>query len=151
MGILQISRMFQVYSLHYVLLSTDVAERIARTFNRSCAGQVVACHIQRLYRVRYTSPLHKSRSCGILYWVFGLILSFFSSRQLRVVLVGNPSNKFGVNVGVPQGSICLVVLFFYCALMIFIIILFLILLFMLTIILSAPNHPTFQAVLEVAC
>ena len=60
---------------------------------------------QRLYRVRHTSPLHKFRSCGILYWVFDLILSFFSNRQLQVVLVGSSSQECGVNVGVPQGYI----------------------------------------------
>ena len=47
MAILQISRMFQVYSIHYVLLSTDIADSIDRAFNRSCASQVVAFHMPR--------------------------------------------------------------------------------------------------------
>ena len=105
MTILQISRMFQVYSIHYVLLSTDAADSIVRAFNRSCAGQVVAFNTSKTLQIRHTSPLHKFRSCGILYWVFGLILSYFSNRQLQVVLVGRSSQEYGVNVGVPQGYI----------------------------------------------
>lgn len=47
MVILQISRMFQVYSIHYVLLSADMADSIVRAFNRSCVSQVVAFHVPR--------------------------------------------------------------------------------------------------------
>ena len=38
-------------------------------------------------------------------WIFGLISSFLSNRQLRVVLDGKSSQKYPVNAGVPQGSI----------------------------------------------
>ena len=37
--------------------------------------------------------------------IFGLISSFLSNRQLRVVLDGKTSQEYPVNVGVPQGSI----------------------------------------------
>ena len=37
--------------------------------------------------------------------IFGLISSFLSNRRRRVVLDGNPSQEYLVNVGVPQGSI----------------------------------------------
>ena len=37
--------------------------------------------------------------------IFGLISSFLSNRQLRVVLDGKSSQEYPVNVGVPQGSI----------------------------------------------
>ena len=37
--------------------------------------------------------------------IFGLISSFLSNRQLRVVLDGKSSKKYPVNAGVPQGPI----------------------------------------------
>ena len=37
--------------------------------------------------------------------MFGLISSFPSNRQLRVVLDGKSSQEYPVNAGVPQGSI----------------------------------------------
>ena len=37
--------------------------------------------------------------------IFGLISSFLSNRRRRVVLDGDPSQEYLVNVGVPQGSI----------------------------------------------
>ena len=37
--------------------------------------------------------------------MLGLISSFLSNRQLRVVLDGKSSQKYTVNAGVPQGSI----------------------------------------------
>ena len=60
---------------------------IARLFNGLCANQVVAFHISKTFdRVRNAGLLHKFKSCGISCWVFGLILSFFSNNQVRVVL-----------------------------------------------------------------
>ena len=38
-------------------------------------------------------------------WIFGLISSFLSNRQLRVVLDGKSSQKYPVNAGITQGSI----------------------------------------------
>ena len=38
-------------------------------------------------------------------WIFGLISSFLSNRQLRVVLDGKSSQEYPVNAGIPQGSI----------------------------------------------
>ena len=70
-----------------------------------------------------------------------LFCHFLVIDSSQVVLVGKSRHEYGVNVGVPQGFIYLVVLFFYHTLMI----LFLILLFMLTVILTAPNL-TFQTV-----
>ena len=49
--------------------------------------------------------LHKLKFYGILGQIFGLISSFLSNRQLRVVLDGKSSQEYPVNVGVPQGSI----------------------------------------------
>ena len=44
-------------------------------------------------------------SYGISSQISGLISSFFSNRQLRVVLDGKSSQEYPVNAGVPQGSI----------------------------------------------
>ena len=49
--------------------------------------------------------LHKLKSYGISGQIFGLISSFLSNRQLRVVLDGKSSQEYPVNAGVPQGSI----------------------------------------------
>ena len=43
--------------------------------------------------------------CGISGQIFGLILSFLSTRQFRVALDGKSSQEYPVNAGVPQGSI----------------------------------------------
>ena len=51
----------------------------------------------------YWLCFHKTFS-GISGQIFGLISSFLSNRQLRVVLDGKSSQKYPVNAGVPQGS-----------------------------------------------
>ena len=53
-------------------------------------------------RVWHAVLLHKLKSYG---QIFGLISSFFSNRQVRVVLDGKTSQEYPVNSGVPQGSI----------------------------------------------
>ena len=47
----------------------------------------------------------KRKSYGISGQIFGLISSFLSNRQLRVVLDGKSSQEYTLNAGVPQGSI----------------------------------------------
>ena len=49
--------------------------------------------------------LQKLKSWGISGQIFGLISSFLSNRQLRVVLDGKSSQEYLVNAGVPHGSI----------------------------------------------
>ena len=56
-------------------------------------------------RVWHAGLLHKLKFYGISGQIFGLISSFLSNRQLRVVLDGNYSQEYPVNEGVPQGSI----------------------------------------------
>ena len=56
-------------------------------------------------RVSHAGLLHKLKSYGISGQIFGLISSFLSNRQLRVVLDGKSSQEYPVNAGVPQGSI----------------------------------------------
>ena len=87
-------------------LLTVVSDRIARAFNRSGATRAVALDISKAFdRVWHAGLLHKLKSYGISGQIFGLISSFLSNRQLRVVLDGKSSQEYPVNAGVPQGSI----------------------------------------------
>ena len=87
-------------------LLTVVSHRIARAFNRSGATQAVALDISKAFdRVWHGGLLQKRKSYGISGQIFGLISSFLSNRQLRVVLDGKSSQEYPVNAGVPQGSI----------------------------------------------
>ena len=87
-------------------LLTVVSDRIARAFNRSGAARAVALDISKAFeRVWHAGLLHKLKSYGISGKIFGLISSFLSNRQLRVVLDGKSSQEYPVNAGVPQGSI----------------------------------------------
>ena len=71
----------------------------------SGSARAVACDISRTFdRVQHAGLLHNLKSYGILYQIFGLISSFFSNRQLQVVLGGKFSQEYPVNSGV-QGSI----------------------------------------------
>ena len=56
-------------------------------------------------RVWHAGLLHRLKSYGISGQILGLISSFRSNRQLRVVLDGKSSQERPVNAGVPQGSI----------------------------------------------
>ena len=83
-----------------------MSDRIARTFNRSGATRAVTLDISKaFYRVWHAGLLHKLKSYGISDQIFDLISSFLSNRRLQVVLDGESSQEYPVNVGVPQGSI----------------------------------------------
>ena len=83
-----------------------VFDRIARAFNRSGAARALALDISKTFdRVWHAGLLHKFKSYGISGQIFGLMSSFLSNRQLRVVLDGKSSQEYPVNAGVPQGSI----------------------------------------------
>ena len=83
-----------------------VSNRIARAFNRSGTTRAVAFDISKAFdRVWHAVLLHKLKSYGISGHIFGLIFSFLSNRQLRVVVDGKFSQEYSVNAGVPQGSI----------------------------------------------
>ena len=87
-------------------LLTVVSDRIARAFNTTGATRAVALDISKAFdRVWHGGLLHKLKFYGISGQVFGLLSSFLSNRQLRVVLDGKPSQEYPVNAGVPQGSI----------------------------------------------
>ena len=63
--------------------------RIGRAFDRSGATQAVAIDISKAFdRFWHAGPLHKLKSYEISGQIFGHISSFFSNRQLRVVLDG---------------------------------------------------------------
>ena len=83
-------------------LLTVVSDRIARTFNKSGATGAVVLDIFKAFdRVLHAGLLHKLKSYGTLGQIFGLISSFLSNRQLQVVLDGNSSQEYPVDVGVP--------------------------------------------------
>ena len=70
-------------------LLTVLSDRIAGAFNRSGATRAVALDISKAFdRVWHAGLLHKLKSYGISGQIFGLISSFLSNRQLRVVLDG---------------------------------------------------------------
>ena len=83
-----------------------MSDRIARAFNRSGATRAAALDISKAFdRVWHAGLLHKLKTYGISGQIFGLISSFLSNRQLRVVLDGKSSQEYPVNASVPQGSI----------------------------------------------
>ena len=87
-------------------LLTVVSDRIARAFNRSGATQAVGLDISKTFnRIWHACLLHKLDSNETSGQMVGLISSFLSNRQLRVVLDGKSSQEYPVNTGVPQGSI----------------------------------------------
>ena len=87
-------------------LLTVASDRIARAFNRSGATRAVALDISKAFdRVWHAGLLHKLKSYGISGQIFGLISSFLSNKQLRVVLDGKCSQEYPVIAGVPQVSI----------------------------------------------
>ena len=87
-------------------LLTVVSDRNARAINRSGATRAVAFDIFKAFnRIWDAGLLQKLKSYGISGQIFGLISSFLSNRQLRVVLDGKSSQEYPVNAGVPQRSI----------------------------------------------
>ena len=73
-------------------LLTVVSDKIARVFNRSGATRAIALGISMAFdRVWYAVLLQKRKSYGVSGQIFGLISSFLSNRQLRVVLDGKSS------------------------------------------------------------
>ena len=87
-------------------LLTVVSDRIAKAFNRSGATPAVALDISKASnRVWHAGLLQKLKSSGISGYIFGLISSFLSNRQLQVVLDGKSSQEYPVSAGVRQGSI----------------------------------------------
>ena len=80
--------------------------RSATAFNRSGATRAVALDISKTFdKVWHAGLLCKLKSYGISSQIFGLISSFLSNRQIRVVLDGKSSQEYPLNAGVPQESI----------------------------------------------
>ena len=93
-------------------LLTVVSDRISWAFNRSGAIRAVALDISKAFeRVWHAGLLHKLEFYGISGQVFGLISSFLSNRQLRVVVDGKSSQEYPVNAGVSRRSILGLILF----------------------------------------
>ena len=82
-------------------LLTVVSDRIAKAFNRSWATRAVALDMSKAFnRVWHAHLLYKLKS-GISGYIFSLILSFLSNRQLQVVLDGKSLQECPVIAGVP--------------------------------------------------
>ena len=81
-----------------------VSDRTARAFNSSGATRAAALDISKSFDIWHAGLLHKLRSLGISGQIFGL-LSFLSSRSLRVVLNEKSSQEYPVSAGLAQGSI----------------------------------------------
>ena len=82
-------------------LLTVVSDRIAMTFNRPGATRAITLDIPKAFdRVWYAGLLHKPKSYATSGQIFGLISSFLSSQQLRVVLNEKSSQEYTLNVGV---------------------------------------------------
>ena len=76
--------------------------------------QVVALDVSKNFdRFWHAGFLHILKSYETSSQVFVPILSFFSNRQLRVVLNGQSLQEYPVHVGAPQGSILGPTLFYY--------------------------------------
>ena len=85
---------------------TVVSDKITRAFNRFGATWAVALDISKsLDRFWHAGLLCKLKSYGSSGQIIGLISSFLSNRQLRVVLDGISSQECPVNAVVPQESI----------------------------------------------
>ena len=87
-------------------LQTAVSDRIARALNRSGATRAVTLDISKAFdKVWHAGFLDKIKSYRISGQILGLISSFLSNKQLRVVLDGKSSEEYPVNAGVSKGSI----------------------------------------------
>ena len=83
-----------------------MSDRIASDFNRAGAFEALALGISKAFnRVWHAGLLHKLKSYRISDQIFGFISSYFSNRQLRVVLGEKFSQEYPVNAGVPQGLV----------------------------------------------
>ena len=71
----------------------------------TCLGYSSCSTSKTFDRVWHAGLLHKLKSYGNSGQIFGLISSFLSNRQLRVVLGGKSSQEYPVDAGISQGSI----------------------------------------------
>ena len=85
---------------------TAVSDGIARAFNRSGATRAITLYISKDFdRVCLAGLLHKCKSYWISGQIFGLICSFLSNRQFRLVLDGKSLQQWNSNAGNSQDSI----------------------------------------------
>ena len=99
--------LFSDFSMVLGLLDqlTVVSDRIARTFNRLGLLKLGNFIYPKLLTGCGMLVFFTNLSHEILGQMLGLISSFLSNKQRRVVLDGESSQEYSVNAGVPQGSI----------------------------------------------
>ena len=79
-----------------------MADRIARSFNRSGANQTVALDISKSFDIIWHAGLlHKLKSYEISGQLFDLIFSFLRNRRLWVILDEKSLQEYPVNAGIP--------------------------------------------------
>ena len=109
--LVQLEKYSFLSDFHYGFRSTAdsltvASDRIAWAFNRPRAPQDVTLDISKAFgRVWHTDFLRKLKSYGLSGQILSLIWSFFSKRQLQVVLDGKLSQECPVNTGVPPSPI----------------------------------------------
>ena len=80
-----------------------MSDRIARAFDSSGAARSIVLDTFKAFdRVWHAGLFCKLKLYRISGLVFGLISSFLSNRQLRVVLDGKSSQEYPINTGFPQ-------------------------------------------------
>ena len=83
---------------------TVINERLSRALEAGGQGRAVALDISKAFdKVWHAGLLHKLRGYGISGHLLDLIKSFLSNRQLKVVLDGQQSSCYSINVDVPLG------------------------------------------------
>ena len=84
-------------------LLTVVSNRTVWSFNRSEANQALAHDISTSFdRLWHAGLLHDLKSYRISGQIFGLFSSFLSNRRCKVVLHGNSSQQYPINVRIPN-------------------------------------------------
>ena len=93
-------------------LLINVSDRITSVFNMSRAIPAIALDISKAFdRVWYASLLHKLKTYRFSGWLFNLVLSFLSNRQLRVIQAEKFKQEYSVNAGASNESIFILMVF----------------------------------------
>ena len=85
---------------------TVISERVYRALDACGETTTIALDISKAFdKVWHAGLLHKLKAYGVFGPFLDIIKSFFSNRNIRVVLDGQSSSSYSINAGVPQGSL----------------------------------------------